>query len=513
MITLITSWWLFFWTALGLCLGSFLNVVIYRIPRNLSLSQPVWSACPHCQNRISWYDNLPVLSYIMLRGRCRHCHEAISARYPIIELLTALVVMVVFDAFFIARTRLGLVIEADINWAIADDWPIYLAHVVLFTCLLPMAAIDLKEYWLDIRFTAVATWFGFALNMIWTPRYRSDWPRPADGTAMAALGAMIGLAALWLWLRRRPPDYLTQPEDTLELGPLHPAGMPTDEWRSVWQPIAQDDSSELAGAAVPDASSRMQRRLGLIAAVLIGGVLALALVSMLMASADLPPLIAMPWRSIVPLLLIVGLVLSEAVVCRESDHEIIEAIEAERYGARRMALGELGLLIPAIILGFVGIWLMWPGGEYSAQLTSVLHWQARPGWQPVYGLATAASGYVIGGAIGWVVRIGGTLLFGKEAFGLGDIHIMAAAGSVAGWPVVLLGFFVTIFVTLAALVLMLPFKRARGIPLVPWLTIGYLIVVIHYEFILHLPWVQNNLEVFHLLVNRTSQALSAGVGP
>jgi leader peptidase (prepilin peptidase)/N-methyltransferase len=68
---LATIWWLFFWTAFGLCIGSFLNVVIYRLPRNQSLRNPVWSACPACGQRIRWYDNLPVVSYLMLRARCR----------------------------------------------------------------------------------------------------------------------------------------------------------------------------------------------------------------------------------------------------------------------------------------------------------------------------------------------------------------------------------------------------------------------------------------------------------
>ena len=71
---------------LGLCVGSFLNVVIYRLPNNMSLSNPP-SHCPKCGNRIKWCDNIPVISYIILRGRCRHCKEKISFRYPLVELL------------------------------------------------------------------------------------------------------------------------------------------------------------------------------------------------------------------------------------------------------------------------------------------------------------------------------------------------------------------------------------------------------------------------------------------
>lgn len=78
---------------LGLAVGSFLNVVIYRLPNNMSLAKPA-SHCPKCNNPIKWYDNIPVLSYIILGGKCRHCKEKISLRYPFVELLnTALWVL------------------------------------------------------------------------------------------------------------------------------------------------------------------------------------------------------------------------------------------------------------------------------------------------------------------------------------------------------------------------------------------------------------------------------------
>lgn len=73
----------------GLLIGSFLNVCIYRLPRDLSVATPR-SFCPECDHGIAWYDNVPVLSYILLRGRCRHCNTRISFRYPVVELLTAI---------------------------------------------------------------------------------------------------------------------------------------------------------------------------------------------------------------------------------------------------------------------------------------------------------------------------------------------------------------------------------------------------------------------------------------
>jgi len=82
-------------TVLGAVVGSFLNVCIYRIPAGISIVRPS-SHCPLCQTPIRFYDNVPVLSFLMLGGRCRHCRAVISLRYPVIELLTALASLLLF---------------------------------------------------------------------------------------------------------------------------------------------------------------------------------------------------------------------------------------------------------------------------------------------------------------------------------------------------------------------------------------------------------------------------------
>ena len=73
----------------GLIFGSFLNVCIYRLPRDLSVMNPRWSACPECKKPIAFYDNIPVVSWLLLRGRCRQCQGRISPRYLMVEVLTA----------------------------------------------------------------------------------------------------------------------------------------------------------------------------------------------------------------------------------------------------------------------------------------------------------------------------------------------------------------------------------------------------------------------------------------
>jgi len=80
---------------LGAIIGSFMNVCIYRMPRSLSIVFP-GSHCPNCNASIRFYDNIPILSYVFLKGRCRHCHERISLRYPIVEAINTTFYLLIF---------------------------------------------------------------------------------------------------------------------------------------------------------------------------------------------------------------------------------------------------------------------------------------------------------------------------------------------------------------------------------------------------------------------------------
>ena len=81
--------------AIGLCIGSFLNVIIYRVPNELSIVLPN-SACPNCNAAIKFYDNIPIFGWLLLGGKCRNCKKGIAWRYPAVELLTALVFVLVY---------------------------------------------------------------------------------------------------------------------------------------------------------------------------------------------------------------------------------------------------------------------------------------------------------------------------------------------------------------------------------------------------------------------------------
>ena len=86
---------------IGLVFGSFLNVLIYRLPLGISLLKPIGSACPHCNYKIKWYENIPVFSYLFLKGRCSSCSDSISKSYPIVELITAAVTLMLYSNFWI----------------------------------------------------------------------------------------------------------------------------------------------------------------------------------------------------------------------------------------------------------------------------------------------------------------------------------------------------------------------------------------------------------------------------
>ncbi|MHC4697081.1 MAG: A24 family peptidase [Planctomycetota bacterium] len=494
MPLLVTVWWLGFWTAVGLCLGSFLNVVIYRLPRNRSLRAPLWSACPYCEHPIRWHDNLPILSFLALRGQCRDCRAPIPTRYLVVEATMALIVLMLIDALMIGEVRVGLSASRfGLTDHLAYDWPILAAHIVLLACLFSMSAIDLEHYWVDVRFTNLATVVGFALHILWTPKHSMAWSRPFDTTAAVSLLALVGLGLVWIVLVCQPhmdPEDFGEPEKGEEQ-------------------FAAPDRSESELPMPPlEPASRIPGWIALFMLVVSFVWLVAAEVGTESSGDAL--------RALVPLAFFFYLIVRESSIVRESDHEIVEAIEEERFGARSMVLGEFGLLLPALLLGCAGFYLMRAGGDLPEQVHAALHERTHVwgvammrSWSPLYGLATAASGYVIAGGLGWAVRIVFTLIFGKEAFGSGDIHLMAAAGCIAGWPVVLLAFVLTCVLAVAGWLISLPFKRTRAVPLGPWLSLAILVVVIFYDAIVEWPIIAPTIDAARMLFLGDSQVWGA----
>ena len=102
---------------MGLCIGSFLNVLIYRLPLGMSIVSPP-SHCPKCDALIKWYDNIPLLSYIILRGKCRHCKEKISPKYFVVELVNLLLYALVLYTFKLSFMTVVALLAASILLAI-----------------------------------------------------------------------------------------------------------------------------------------------------------------------------------------------------------------------------------------------------------------------------------------------------------------------------------------------------------------------------------------------------------
>lgn len=183
--------WLF---ALGGAVGSFLNVVIYRLPLGMSLVQP-GSHCPACKHPIRWFHNVPILGWLILRGRCRDCRAKISARYPLVEALTA--------GLF---ALLGVVecLGEGANLPVPVEGPLLLYgicayHLLLLCTLLAAAMIEADGHRVPLRLALPALLVGWFGPLVW-PRLHPVPALPAwwvflDGWTGGLTDGAIGLAA------------------------------------------------------------------------------------------------------------------------------------------------------------------------------------------------------------------------------------------------------------------------------------------------------------------------------
>ncbi len=153
---------------IGLSIGSFLNVVIFRLPVKLSIIYPP-SKCPDCGSKIKFYDNIPVLSYIILSGKCRKCGHKISPVYPIVELLTALIFYSLFikyfyNAYFFYKINiLNIDYFKDYLWAQLDY---FIAYSIFVFLLIPVAFIDLFHQIIPDILNVLTIILGFVLNIL-----------------------------------------------------------------------------------------------------------------------------------------------------------------------------------------------------------------------------------------------------------------------------------------------------------------------------------------------------------
>jgi leader peptidase (prepilin peptidase)/N-methyltransferase len=164
MIDPLAAWLVVF--VLGACVGSFLNVCIHRLPHGQSVIRPP-SRCPACRTPIRAADNIPVVSYLLLRGRCRACRAPIAGRYPIIELATALTALATFAAY---------------------GWSLSLAVSFAFLCaLIVVSVIDLDHQIIPDAISLPGILIGFLLSLL------PGAPSPVESLA----GLLLGGGILW----------------------------------------------------------------------------------------------------------------------------------------------------------------------------------------------------------------------------------------------------------------------------------------------------------------------------
>ncbi len=166
----------------GLVVGSFLNAVVHRLPRGIGLANPRRSFCPHCGHSLPWYENIPVFSWLWLRGKCSGCSAKISARYPLVELLTAVLFLWLWLGFPPAVAA---------------------AYMLLVAILIAGTFIDLEHMILPDSLTIGGALAGVALSMLipglqpgagWEERLRSS--LFGAGVGFAALFAVVELGKL-----------------------------------------------------------------------------------------------------------------------------------------------------------------------------------------------------------------------------------------------------------------------------------------------------------------------------
>jgi leader peptidase (prepilin peptidase)/N-methyltransferase len=349
--------WLVFVFAFGACVGSFLNVVNWRMPRGMSLSQPP-SRCPTCGGRLRFFrENLPILGWVLLRGKCRFCRTRISPVYPLVELAIALLFAGLYVVLFMAGPQDTWWWEVGGAWWSRQQflfaWPAWMALAFLFAGLFSMTVIDARTFTIPIQ---IPTFVAISAFVFWGLE------------AMMARHGGVG-AASW---------------------PIPGTGWPA------------------TGAAI-------------------GGGLGVVVAMSLLASGRLRP----------------------------SFHDYEDFLKegevlADYPHARREMGVELCYLAPilaGIVLGAVAL----------SGLEGV-----PPRWMQAVG--GSLLGWLVGGGIVWAIRMLGTLAFGKEAMGLGDVHLLAAVGAVLGWFEPILIFFLAPFLGLTWTLLAALAGAFRGRP-------------------------------------------------
>ena len=362
--------WFILVTVYGGCVGSFVNVVIYRLPEGKSLVSPP-SSCPRCGHRLAWHDNVPVLGWLWLGGKCRYCKEPISVQYPLIEAVCAGLFALVFWGDYWSGLRGDFVVAG-----LGGSWPVLVAQLVMVGGLVAATVIDARLFIIPLQIpyaVAVVALVGLPLGAWWWPTVADVGPSVGSRGLAAGVGAATGLLVALVLLKLKV------------------------------LPRSFDDEPDQSEADVPETFF-------------------------------------------------------------------------EHPHPRREVLKEL-LFLAFPVGGALGAvwWVGRAGGSDSGELSA---------WVSVLGGVVV--GYFVGAGVIWGTRILGTLAFGREAMGLGDVHLLGGIGAVIGAMDVVLAFFVAPFLGLvgaAAVVGVGKLVRSQGIaiPYGPYLAGAAVVMVLFRE--------------------------------
>lgn len=388
---IVPDWiWFVFISAFGCCIGSFLNVVIYRLPRDKSIVTPP-SACPSCGRNIHFYDNIPLLSWLLLGRKCRYCRTPISPRYFVIELLTGSVFLGLFILYF----------HTDIRKSVQPldrGWLVYLLEVTMLAAFIAASAIDLEHWIIPLSICWLVTAVGLAGSAVGgyliDPALNKAYsllPMASPGKGALAAGAAVGMVVSLLLLAT---GLLKRSYDSDAAAHEYLATEQNADARSI-PSTAGDDPAD------------------------------------------------------------------------------------QNFNHRLEACREIVFLLPIVLCAYGAFWLSTNVGPIST------FWQSFSQHPVVAGFLGSLFGYFIGCGVVWAIRIFGTLAFGKEAMGLGDVHLMGAAGAVIGAFFVVIAFFVAPFFGLAWAGSQMFFKKIRQIPYGPFLSLGVFVVIIFHDLILN----------------------------
>lgn len=405
-----------FFAAIGACVGSLTNVLVYRMPRGEGVVFPA-SRCPSCQTKLTWRENIPIFGWLLLRGRCRFCSVRVSPEYPIVESFVAALFALFFALWYLVpsdTTFLGLDI-GDIApaWAangLLTTWPAFVVLLVLLGGLVAMTIIDARTYTIPLILT-------------WVP---------------AASALIIHTAhAAWFEINYAP---LTEVSPGWFVGAGNRRWFTSPGWP--WTLATPHQSSWLwIGASL-------------------GGIIGIA-ISLLLVRFKLIR------RSFADYEAWEEKAIAEAEAHSESPDD--DPHLWIRYpNARREMFIESAFASPIVLGMLAGAWA----------LPRFINAPEAPLWLTV--MAGVLLGYLIGGGVVWAVRILGSFAFNKEAMGMGDVHLMAAVGACLGWIDAVLGFFGAAFVgiayTIAALIL--GGKIQRAMPFGPFLAVSTVLVLL-----------------------------------